>query len=85
MSGRGASRAAVAVAVVTLVVGAVGFIVAIVLNAFVLDKYNAYGEVPIPGTGTVELPAGEVTVSFHTIDTSQSAGGSMLTLISGIV
>ncbi|MGV0848604.1 SHOCT domain-containing protein [Mycolicibacterium phlei] len=75
MSGRGASRAAVAVAVVTLVVGAVGFIVAIVLNAFVLDKYNAYGEVPIPGTGTVELPAGEVTVSFHTIDTSQSDGG----------
>lgn len=75
MSGRGASRVAVAVAVVTLVVGTVGFIVAIVLNAFVLDKYNAYGEVPIPGTGTVELPAGEVTVSFLTIDTSQGDGG----------
>ena len=54
------------VAVVTMVVAGIGFIIVLVLNAFVFDKYNAYGEVPIPGSGTLHLPAGEVTISFHT-------------------
>jgi hypothetical protein len=36
------------------------------LNVFVLDEYKVYGEVPIPGTRSLELPAGEMTVSFHT-------------------
>ena len=30
------------------------------LNAFVLDKYDAYGEVPIPGSSSLHLPAGDV-------------------------
>jgi hypothetical protein len=38
-----------------------------VLNTFFLDKYNAYGEVPIPGSGSLYLPAGEVTISLHTM------------------
>lgn len=57
--------------------GAVGFVVALALNAFVLDRYNAYGEVPIPGTGSVRLPAGEVTVSLHTRVISSPTGGGL--------
>lgn len=29
------------------------------------EQYGEYGEMPIPGSGVVELPAGEVVVSFH--------------------
>jgi len=61
------AKVSLAVAVVTLVVAVGGFIVTLVLNAFFLDKYNAYGEVPIPGTDSVHLPAGDVTVSLHTL------------------
>ena len=43
-----------------------GFVAALVLNAFVLDEYDAYGEVTIPGSTNLHLPAGELTVSFHT-------------------
>ena len=32
------------------------------------EKYGNYGEVPIPGSGVVRLPAGEVIVSFGTSD-----------------
>lgn len=65
MAGSGAAR------VIALVVGAmvavsfIGLVTLGVLNLFVLDKYNAYGEIPIPGSAVVELPAGEVTVNFH--------------------
>ena len=45
-----------------IVVAVVGFVATLILNAFVLDKYDAYGEVPIPGSGSLQLPAGEVTV-----------------------
>lgn len=45
--------------------GVAGVIVTLILNVFVLDKFDAYGEVRIPGTTQLELPAGEVTVSFH--------------------
>ena len=54
------------VAVLTMVVSAIGFIVTLILNAFVFDEYDAYGEVPIPGSSSLQLPAGDVTVSFHT-------------------
>ena len=50
-----------------MVVAVPGFIVMLVLNAFFLDDYDAYGEVPIPGSGSVHLPRGEVTVNFHTV------------------
>ena len=29
-----------------------------------LDDYDAYGQVPIPGEGRVELPAGDMKISF---------------------
>jgi hypothetical protein len=52
---------------VFLIVSFVGLFASIPLNAFVLDEFDAYGEVPIPGTGTLHLPAGDVTISFHSV------------------
>lgn len=57
-----------------MVVGVVGFVVVLVLSAFVFDEFDAYGEVPIPGSGKLHLPAGEVTISFHTVVTGSSNG-----------
>lgn len=82
MSGRVAPRVAVVAAVLTLVVAIVGFVVTLVLNAFVLDEYDAYGEVPIPGSADLELPAGEVTASFHTVITDRSSSGFPIPSIS---
>lgn len=59
-----------ATGIVTMIVGGVGFLLATVFNAFVFDEFDAYGEVPIPGSGQVQLPAGEVTISFRTEVTS---------------
>ena len=68
-------RILTAIAVVTMIVSGIAFVVALVLNAFVLDKYSAYGEVAIPGSATLHLPAGEVTVSFHTQVIGSTNGG----------
>ena len=38
----------------------------VVLHTFLFDEYDAYGEIPIPGTGALHLPKGEVTITFHT-------------------
>lgn len=64
-----------AAAVVTMIVAVAGFIITLVLNAFFLDKYNDYGEVPIPGAGSLYLPAGEVTISLHTVVIGGADGG----------
>ena len=48
-----------AASILLMVVAVPGFIVMLVLNAFFLDDYDAYGEVPIPGSGNVHLPRGE--------------------------
>ncbi len=61
--------------ILTLVVAVVGFIATLILNAFVLDEYDAYGEVSIPGSTSLHLPAGEVTVSFHTMVTGSPTSG----------
>ncbi|WP_326546192.1 SHOCT domain-containing protein [Mycolicibacterium sp. ND9-15] len=82
MSGRAAPRVAVVVSVVTLVVALVGFIVTLVLNAFVFDEFDAYGEVPIPGTGSIELPTGRVSVSFRTVTAGQPTSGFPIPAIS---
>jgi hypothetical protein len=60
--------------ILTMIVGGIGFVVVVALNAFVLDEFDAYGEVPIPGTGQVQLPAGEVQISFHTAVTGSPSG-----------
>lgn len=75
--GRTAPRIFILASVLTLVVAAVGFIVTLLLNAFVLDKYDAYGEVPIPGSSSLQLPAGEATVSFHTQTVGSPSGGGL--------
>ena len=49
---------------VLLIVSAVGLFVSPFVNEYVFDEYDAYGEVPVPGTQTRHLPAGDVTVSF---------------------
>ncbi len=48
MTGRVGPRIAIVSAIVTLVAGLFGFVIAIVLNVFVFDEFDAYGEVPIP-------------------------------------
>jgi hypothetical protein len=67
----------IAVTSVLLVVSIIGLVVSLVLNAFVFDEYDAYGEVPIPGSGTLALPAGDVTVSFHTQIIGNTNGGGL--------
>ncbi|OBF58360.1 hypothetical protein A5756_08010 [Mycobacterium sp. 852002-53434_SCH5985345] len=67
MSSRRVAKISLAAAVTLMAVSVGGFIVALVLNAFFLDKYNAYGEVPVPGSGSLDLPAGDVTISLHTV------------------
>lgn len=74
MDRRRAPRVLIVMAVVTMVVSVIGFVVTLILNAFVLDEYDAYGEVPIPGSRTLQLPAGEATVSFHTYTTGSGGG-----------
>ena len=54
MKSRTVPRILTFVAVLTIVVAAVGFVVTLILNAFVLDEYDAYGEVPIPGVLSAE-------------------------------
>lgn len=70
-----APRIAIVVSILTLIAAVVGFVAALVLNTFVLDEYDAYGEVPIPGSTSLELPAGEMTVSFHTVVTGRPTSG----------
>jgi Short C-terminal domain len=70
-------KVVVIVSSVLLVVSVAGAIVSLVLNAFVFDKYDAYGEVPIPGSSTLHLPAGDVTVSFHTQVIGKTGGGGL--------
>lgn len=74
---RVARRILVVIAVVLMVGGGLGFAIALALNAFLFDKYNAYGEVPIPGTSSIHLPAGEVTINLHTQVISSPSGGGL--------
>ncbi|WP_233209141.1 SHOCT domain-containing protein [Mycobacterium sp. ENV421] len=80
------SRILMTSGILMMVVGAIGFFVTMMLNAFVLDEFDAYGEVPIPGSGQVQLPAGQAQISFHTSVTgSPSSGFPLPTLRLNIV
>lgn len=70
-----APRALTIVAVLTMIVSGVGFIGMIVANAFFLDEYAKYGEIPIPGSSSLNLEAGDVTVTFHTVLIGGSGSG----------
>ena len=69
------SRILMTSGILMMVVGAIGFFVVMMLNAFVLDEFDAYGEVPIPGSGEVQLPAGQAQISFHTSVTGSPSSG----------
>jgi hypothetical protein len=75
MGRRTGPRIAITVAILTMVAAGVGFVAMLILNAFVLDEYDAYGEAPVPGSASLHLPAGEVTVSFHTMVTGSPSSG----------
>lgn len=75
MKSRRVAKISLILAIVTMVVALAGFIATLVLNAFVFDEYDAYGEVPIPGSGNIHLPAGDVTVSLHVLVVGSSNGG----------
>lgn len=75
MTARTGPKIAVVAAVMTLIAGVAGLIVTLVLSAVVFDDFDAYGEIPVPGSGRVQLPAGEVTVNFHTSVTGGIDGG----------
>jgi Short C-terminal domain len=78
MSGsRVAARLSLVLSLILLVVGVAGFVISLVVNVFLADQYNAYGEVSIPGSGTVHLPAGQVTANFHATVTSGPNSGSL--------
>lgn len=74
---RSAPALLLTVAIVTLVVSIVGLVGSIMVNAFALDKYDAYGEVPIPGAATLHLPAGEVAITLHTYAVGAASGGGL--------
>jgi hypothetical protein len=75
MGRRPGPRVALFAAILTLVTAGVGLVAMLILNAFVLDEYDAYGEIPIPGSSSLYLPAGEVTISFHTMVTGRPSSG----------
>jgi Short C-terminal domain len=77
VSSRRVAKIALAIAITIMVGSGIGFLATLLLGAFVLDKYDAYGEVAIPGTGKLHLPAGQVTVSFHTVTVGSSSGSGL--------
>jgi hypothetical protein len=62
------------VAVVTMIVAVIGVVVSMIVGAF-SDEYQKYGEVPIPGSRHLQLEAGQVTVTFHTVLVGGSGSG----------
>lgn len=56
-----------------LIVGFLGVITTLMVNAFVIANPAAYGEVPIPGSASLELPAGDVDISYRA--TTLTVGG----------
>ncbi|OBF31953.1 hypothetical protein A5719_29680 [Mycolicibacterium peregrinum] len=72
-NGGGAQRTAIIVSVVALVIGVLGIIASVMVNAFVIADDDAYGEVPIPGSASLELPAGDVDIAYRA--TTLTVGG----------
>ena len=77
MSSEAPARLTRTITIWMMVIAVPGFIVTLVLNAFFLDDYDAYGEVPVPGSASLHLPAGEVTISLHTVIIGGPNGGGL--------
>ncbi|MCX2930895.1 SHOCT domain-containing protein [Mycobacterium sp. CVI_P3] len=69
------SRVLTVSGILMMLIGGIGFVTVMALNAFVLDDFDAYGEVPIPGSGQLQLPAGQAQISFHTAVTGSPSSG----------
>lgn len=67
MNGGSASRIVGIVVSLLAAIGVGGLMVTAVLG-ITGEKYGSYGQVPIPASGIVRLPAGEVIVSLHVRD-----------------
>lgn len=63
----------VAIVFSVLAVFSVGGLIATAVVGMPGEEYGVYGDVPIPGSGSVYLSAGEVVVSFH-IDGHRGSG-----------
>jgi hypothetical protein len=61
------------VSAIFLAFGFLGGIASIFVNGFVIADSAAYGEVPIPGSASLELPAGDVDISYRA--TTLTVGG----------
>ncbi|OBB32537.1 hypothetical protein A5792_02260 [Mycolicibacterium peregrinum] len=72
-NGGGAPRTAIILSVIALVIGVLGIIGSVMVNAFVIADDDAYGEVPIPGSASLELPAGDVDIAYRA--TTLTVGG----------
>src|ERR1700748_3002303 len=77
MSSEAPAKLTRTLAIWMMVIAVPGFIVTLVLSAFFRDDYGAYGEVPVPGSASLHLPAGEVTVSLHTVIIGGANGGGL--------
>ncbi|MCW1960418.1 MAG: SHOCT domain-containing protein [Mycobacterium sp.] len=75
MNGRGVSRILMILLGVVAAVSIGGLITTAVVGV-TGDEYGSYGELSIPGSGDIHLPAGEVMISFHV----RNYGGRGLTL-----
>jgi hypothetical protein len=73
----GARKLVIVASAMLLVFSILGFVGSLVYNAFLAGDYDAYGEVPIPGTATLHLPAGETTISFHSQIIGSTSGSGL--------
>src|SRR5271156_2029602 len=75
MSSRGLAKLSLTAAILMMVVAVAGFIATLVLNAFFLDGYSVEGGVRTRGSASLPLPAGQVTISLHTVVIGSPNGG----------
>ena len=64
LGGRSVSKVVAVVATVIAALSVAGLIATAVLSDLVFNRFDAHGEISIPGESTVYLPAGMVSVNF---------------------
>lgn len=77
-NGRSGPRIAITASVVILILGAVGAFASAMVNAFVIADPEAYGQVPVPGSASLELPAGDVDISYRAVNRTVGSQGMLV-------